>query len=276
MEEIWKPIPGYEGYYEASSLGRIRSLDRRVKCTGKRGVFYMRKKGMIVKPEIDKGGYYQTSLSKDGEDHTKGTHVWVAMAHIPNPDNLPQVNHKDGNKQNNNIDNLEWCDASYNHLHAIETGLIKLDVTRFNAWKGADAISIRIKCEDTGELFASISDACRRLGKYLVNDNIHAGKRSHGGRGWLFTEVDEAYYEAHKNDFIDRKECDKVHDVIKQRIKSQGKAIPIYCVEQDRWYSSRNEAARENHVDNQAIAQAINEHRKCKGLTFLLSEDVKE
>lgn len=104
MEEIWKPI-GYDGY-EVSNLGRVKSYK------------YDKINGKIMKPYKDTKGYLQIDLQLDGRKRENRVHLavhrLVAMAFIPNSDNLPQVNHKDEDKTNNCVDNLEWCTNDYN------------------------------------------------------------------------------------------------------------------------------------------------------------------
>lgn len=100
MEEIWRTIHGYGGQYQVSDQGRVRSL--------KFG------KERILKPIRHLSGYLNVSLCKNREHKMYKVHRLVAQAFIPNPDNLPQVNHKDENKENNSVQNLEWCDAKYN------------------------------------------------------------------------------------------------------------------------------------------------------------------
>ena len=113
MEEEWKDIEGYEGYYQVSNFGRVKSLDRYVKDT-KRNCFNF-VKGRIMSPSsADKKHYMQVGLSKNNKVIHYLIHRLVAQAFIPNPNNLPQVNHKDENKENNRADNLEWCTAEYN------------------------------------------------------------------------------------------------------------------------------------------------------------------
>ena len=107
IEEIWRPIEGYEGLYEVSNTGLIRSLDRFV---GNRN----RIKGKILSIRIEKDGYCSVALSKDGKIKRYKIHRLVAQAFLQNPDNLPQVNHKDEDKLNNSVENLEWCTAKYN------------------------------------------------------------------------------------------------------------------------------------------------------------------
>ena len=102
MEE-WRDIVGFEGKYQVSNKGRVKSLNYR--HTGRE---------QILKPKKDKGGYLQVHLNKDGKDKLYLVHRLVAMTFIPNPDGLSEVNHKDENKENNAVDNLEFCSRSYN------------------------------------------------------------------------------------------------------------------------------------------------------------------
>lgn len=104
--EIWKDVVGYEGSYQVSNLGRVK----RIKHTTKNYFFSER----IVNQYVNMNGYMMAPLSKDGKDKHKAVHRLVAQAFIPNPNNLQCVNHKDENKQNNNVENLEWCTKKYN------------------------------------------------------------------------------------------------------------------------------------------------------------------
>lgn len=106
-EEIWRDIPGYEGYYQVSNIGRVRSLDR-IKCDG------IRMRGRIKKTHYDACGYEMIQLRKDGAFKHLSVHRLVAQAFIPNPDNLPQVNHIDEIRNHNTVENLEWCTVEYN------------------------------------------------------------------------------------------------------------------------------------------------------------------
>ena len=116
--EIWKDYKDYEGLYQASNLGRMRSLDRWVKGPNSSIRFC---KGRILKPCTTKDGYLLVNLCKNGKVKSFLVHRLVAEAFIDNTDNLPQVNHKDENKLNNNVDNLEWCDAQYNSNYGTRT-----------------------------------------------------------------------------------------------------------------------------------------------------------
>jgi predicted XRE-type DNA-binding protein len=109
MEASWKPAIGYEGRYEVSDDGQVRSLLR---------------KGKLLKPAKNFYGYKQVILYQDGTPKSILVHRLVAMAHIANQDNLPWVNHKNGVKDDNCVTNLEWCDRAGNVRHAVEMGLM--------------------------------------------------------------------------------------------------------------------------------------------------------
>lgn len=100
--EIWKDIEGYEGIFEISSFGRIKSKTRNGTVGG------------ILKGTYNHLGYHRYLLSKDGVKKSLFAHRIVASAFIPNPNKLPYINHKDENPSNNHVDNLEWCDPKYN------------------------------------------------------------------------------------------------------------------------------------------------------------------
>lgn len=110
-KEYWKPVVGYEGLYEVSNWGRVKGLDRWVKS---RWGSIRICKGRIMKSYTNKSGYLYVVLCKNNKHKTYKIHRLVAEAFLPNPDNLPQVNHRDENKLNNNAENLEWCSAKYN------------------------------------------------------------------------------------------------------------------------------------------------------------------
>lgn len=121
MKEIWKDIKGYEGLYQISSFGNVKSLDRYI--INKNG-----DKQFFSKKYLTQGfsnGYLKVILSKNNKQKTFRVHILVAKAFIPNHKNKLEVNHIDGNKSNNRIDNLEWNTRSENELHAYRNGLAK-------------------------------------------------------------------------------------------------------------------------------------------------------
>ena len=98
MMEEWRAVPGYEGLYEVSNKGNVRNVRRNT---------------LLRLPKTNKG-YIRVCLCKNGKIYGKFVHRLIAQAFLPNPDNLPQVNHLDEDKSNNCVDNLEWCDGKYN------------------------------------------------------------------------------------------------------------------------------------------------------------------
>ena len=114
-DEVWKPIPGYEGLYEASSLGRIRSLDKVVRSARSRSGKRTRR-GRILQTSVSNKGREHLTLWKDGHAKTMLVHRLVAAAFL-GPSSLT-VNHRDENPLNNSVENLEWCTSKYNNLYS--------------------------------------------------------------------------------------------------------------------------------------------------------------
>ncbi|QMW05320.1 NUMOD4 domain-containing protein [Spirosoma foliorum] len=121
LGEVWKDIPGYEGRYQASNLGRIKSLAR-VAVMGGHGQCFKEVKEKVLNPGIHKSSGYRF-VGLNGRKTKTPVHRAIAKTFIPNPDNKPFINHIDGNKINNRVENLEWCTAKENVRHAIAMGL---------------------------------------------------------------------------------------------------------------------------------------------------------
>ena len=118
---MFKDIVGFENYYEISSDGLIRSKDRtQVDTLGRTRSW----KGKVLNPDIAPNGYYRVTLAVKGKKKQFYVHRLIATHFIENPKNLPQINHIDGNKLNNSIDNLEWVTVQDNTIHAYKNGLI--------------------------------------------------------------------------------------------------------------------------------------------------------
>lgn len=117
--EKWKSVAGYEGFYEVSDKGRVRSLDRFAR-NSRNGDLTRFVKGKIKK-QTECCGYLCVTLNRDGKWKAASVHRLVAVAFLDNPLNLPQVNHKDENKKNNRVENLEWCTCEYNVNYGTRT-----------------------------------------------------------------------------------------------------------------------------------------------------------
>lgn len=140
MEEIWKDIKGHEGVYQVSNFGRVRSLDMVVNYFAFGKQCSRTGKGRILKPAIS-GQYLAVALNRG---NTQTIHRLVAEAFLPNPENKEQVNHKDGNKLNNTLYNLEWATRRENASHAVKTGLTA---------KGTRARSAKLTDKEAAEIF---------------------------------------------------------------------------------------------------------------------------
>lgn len=158
--KVWKKVIGYEDIYEVSEFGEVRRTDK--------------KYGETVKPYLTNSGYLQVYLRKPNfKRKHKYIHKIVAEAYIPNPSKLKTVNHKDGNKKNNAVSNLEWVTRSQNVIHAYHD--LKLDM----GWR-----KIPVVCIETNEMFCSISEAERKTGIKTISKCISGKCKTSGGLHW--------------------------------------------------------------------------------------------
>lgn len=184
MEE-WRPVVGFEDDYEVSSEGRVRSIDRvrttRHWRTGEEMQCHI--KGKMKKPLDSWDGYLETHLqhTEDGtsKNYYARIHRLVAEAFIPNPENKPQVNHKNGNKKDNRVENLEWVTEAENTQHAIKE--------LHGNWqhRNGACTDIKVKCLNTGEWFDTLADAGRAAGGDPVSFHI-AFKQRKPYKGLVF------------------------------------------------------------------------------------------
>jgi len=150
--EQWEDIKGYEGIYQVSNIGEIKKLETKMPMPY--GGFRLDKEKILVKA-VCKKGYYNIGLSKSNKKSSYKVHRLVALAFIPNPENKPQVNHKNGVKTDNCVGNLEWCTGSENVKHSYKNGLSD------NVLKAA---SKKVIDTSNGKIYKSCTDAANVLG----------------------------------------------------------------------------------------------------------------
>jgi len=177
-EEQWKKTEGYGGIYEVSTYGRGRTIDRvTVDCNGMKRKIKKRILGLA----INALGYPVMGMYVNGHGGGKTVHRLVAKAFIPNPNNLPCINHVDGDKTNNHVSNLEWCDHSYNMKHACDTGLVK----------SPGSVKRRVRQLLNGQVvgtFESVSEAARSISinRSCVSRCCTGSYPSAGGYQWEY------------------------------------------------------------------------------------------
>lgn len=162
MKEIWKDIPNYEGKYQVSNLGRVRNIQ---------------KENYILKFSNDGKGYQKVKLCNNGKCKSFRVHRLVAQVFIPNPNNLPEINHIDYNRLNNNINNLEWCDRKYNMNYSVKA----------NRFHNKQVICIM---NDKKIIYNSIDEASKKTGIHRSNIGRCCNKKrkTAGGFIWMFTK----------------------------------------------------------------------------------------
>ena len=173
MQEVWKEIEGTNGMYQVSNLGNVKSFTRI-------------KKGRLLKPGRYSNGYLFVHFAKDtdkkGERHSYLIHRLVAQAFLPNPDGLPQVNHKDENKTNNRVDNLEWCTHLYNQNYGTKNQRI--------GEKNKISNGKPVYCIELDRVLCSAAEAARFVGRNPTNVSVvcRGKEKSCAGYHWKYVE----------------------------------------------------------------------------------------
>lgn len=173
MDEKWIDIKGYEGKYQISNLGNVRSLDREDR-------FGRRIKGMQISQQVQKNGYMFVKLRSDGTQKTFRVHRLVAEAFCNNPNNFPEVNHLDEDKRNNRADNLEWCTRSYNNSYG--SGLSERKTKCSHQ-------CVQMKDGEIIARFPSLIEASRRTGIPFSNIQRCVCGRQKSSRGFEWVRV---------------------------------------------------------------------------------------
>lgn len=172
MAQVWKAVAGYEGLYQVSNDGHVKSLSN-----GKG------KKEKVLRQSISAEHYPSVALSKNGSLSRYSVHRLVAMAFLSNPNKLPEVNHKDENPYNNRVDNLEWCTHEYNINYS--SGL-KCYKRRGHARKvnRVDASGKAISA------YRSVTEASKRtgIGRTAISNALSRALGTSGGYGWQYAE----------------------------------------------------------------------------------------
>lgn len=174
VDEQWKDVYGFEGFYQVSNLGRVRSLPRSVVFKDGRIVKYF---GTILTPVKNSDGYFQVQLSKNDNFRTFKVHRLVATAFVPNPLNFSEINHIDEDKLNNVYTNLEWCDRLYNCQYGTRNKRISIGNGR----------PILLENEDGCFRFDSYTEAARWLN---VRSQSVEWAKNHGTRCGGYYVVD--------------------------------------------------------------------------------------
>jgi len=193
VSEIWKDVVGYEGIYQVSNYGNVRSIDRIIK----RGNHSFTKKGQIKATGINNRGYCDIMLCKGAKYEHHVVHKLVALAFIPNPENKDFINHKNGNKLNNCVDNIEWVTMSENNQHAYNTGLkIGAATGKFGELNHSSKAICMVN-KTTGKVikeFSAIHDAARemKLSATGICAAIKGRSSSCGGYKWIYKTQNKA------------------------------------------------------------------------------------
>jgi hypothetical protein len=188
LVEIWKPVMGYEGLYEVSNLGRVRSLERIVQC-GKGNIRVDRETIKTATP--NRQGYLRINLYNHSKYQTRTIHRLVAEAFIPNPENKPQVDHINTDKTDNRVENLRWVDKQENQLNEITRNKMSVSRTGGKSTRHSNPAKLQFSKDNTfirkwdNAREASTVVGCSRQ---VINDCCAGRCKSAGGYVWKHYE----------------------------------------------------------------------------------------
>lgn len=253
-EEIWRKHPEYKEI-EVSIFGRVRTLDK----VGSRKNGTYSKKGHVLKQSNSTNGYMQVNIPIDGKRITKRVHRLVAETFIPNPDNFPMVNHKDCNRTNNNVENLEWCTASYNQQYRQKYGISQTEAI------GHPVFAVNLKTLEVSS-FQSQAEASRVLGIQQTNISAVIKGRIKQTGGYWFKEDD--------NDGI-KTGKDKLKGIVDGMPFIGGVFVVNLITSEVSRFNSQREAARTLGVSHGNINKVIEGRLKQTGGYWFVNDDDK-
>lgn len=238
-KELWVPVPSFEGMYEVSSLGRVRSVNR-ITNDGKKI------RGKILSSRS--GRYPCVTLYRCNSPVNFSIHRLVAQAFIPNPEHLPEVNHKDGNKLNNSVSNLEWSTSSNNCNHAVVHGL------RCASYR------VPVKCIETQEVFSSLSAA----GRFVHTDATRISESIESMsccKGYTFIKLDGSV--VNEEEYA-KNAHSKYQDYHRRPVMPNARRVQ--CVETGQVFQSISEASQFYSCDTSTISSYALSGRPFKGI----------
>lgn len=224
-KEVWKVYPEIP-FIEASNLGRVRTKDRIVNSKNGRKYHI---KGRVLKQQLNKSGYMRVAFSMSEKTVKLYVHRVIATSFLPNPNNYPEVNHKDNDTTNNRLDNLEWCTRKYNRQYR----------EKYGSASGRPVFAVNLK---TGKVlrFNSQSEAARQLGILVENINdVLKGKHYTAG-GYWFTEEENEITE------------EKIREIKANMRSRQVIAVNLETGEV-LWFKSQREAGRQLGIDPRRV-----------------------